>query len=547
VLKNLDFTLKKSESLGIVGESGSGKSVTALALMGLLPQNARVISGKAFLSTEQYKNPIDLIAISDKHHRLFRGKKIAMVFQEPMTSLNPSMRCGRQVVEAINLHQNLFGNEAEKACLKLFAEMQLPDPEKTFSSYPHEMSGGQKQRVMIAMALAGNPNLLIADEPTTALDVTVQKEILLLLKLLIAERGMSLIFISHDLGVMSLIADRLIVLKDGEKVEDGETQQLFTNPNHPYTQGLISCRPPIDFRPLKLHTVQDFVEGKASFGVAPTTISSEDWAQRNDEIYKKSPLLNVENVVVEYVLKRNLLGNTTKSFTAVSNISFKLYPGETLGLVGESGCGKTSLGRSILGLTETKSGTISYKGKVVGKMNPKEERKYRKEVQIIFQDPYSSLNPRHTIGEAIMEPLKVHGLIKGEQHRKNRVMELLEQVSLPSDSFFRYPHEFSGGQRQRIAIARALALEPEVIVCDEMVSALDVSVQAQILNLLNRLKAEFGLTYIFISHDLSVVKYMSSRVLVMKSGEMIEYGDSDLVFANPASDYTQKLIDSIPR
>lgn len=546
VLNGLSFAIQQGDSLGIVGESGSGKSITALAIMGLLPHNAFIKSGEALYSPSETENSVDLLSIPEQEHRHFRGKHIAMIFQEPMTSLNPSMRCGRQVLEAIKIHQNLHGHDAKKVCLRLFDEMQLPQTEKVFLSYPHEISGGQKQRVMIAMALAGNPKLLIADEPTTALDVTVQKEILQLLRELSANRGMGLIFISHDLGIISQITNRMIVLHKGSKVEEGDTQTLFKNPTHPYTKGLIACRPPRNVRPLKLTTVQDFISEKDVDSKFSMPISDEQWAGVNQKIYSNHPLLSVDNVSVNYVLRRNLIGKVVKSFSAVSSVSFNLYPGETLGLVGESGCGKTSLGRSLLGLTKTQSGTITYQGKVLQSMNTQEQRNFWRHVQIIFQDPYSSLNPRHTIGEALMEPLQVMRLFNDKHQRKRRVLELLDMVSLNHDSFYRYPHEFSGGQRQRIAIARALAVEPKIIVCDEMVSALDVSIQAQILNLLNDLKRELGLTYLFISHDLSVVKYMSNRILIMKDGKMVEYGNSDDIFSNPSSEYTQKLIDAIP-
>lgn len=545
-LKNLSFSLKQGESLGFVGESGSGKSITALALMGLLPSSAKIIEGNATLSLPDSKEKIDLLHISEKEHRLLRGKHLSMVFQEPMTSLNPSMRCGKQVCEAIILHQKVSQSKATEICLTLFKEMQLPSPQKIFRSYPHELSGGQKQRIVIAIALAGNPSILIADEPTTALDVTVQKEIVLLLKSLVTKRGLGLIFITHDLGVISQVSNRIIVLKEGQMVEEGTCDNIFDSPKHPYTKGLLMCRPPLNARPAKLVTVSDFTK---NIGKEPEIEEDvlDKRIEQNKTIYNASPIIEVKNAVVEYTLKRNLLGKPSRTFRAVNHVNIKLYPGETLGLVGESGCGKSSLGRAIIGLTQTENGTISFLGKELRKMKRNELANFRKQVQLIFQDPYSSLNPRHTIGEAIMEPIRFHKLAKTEKEIKGKALALIKKVSLPAESFYRYPHEFSGGQRQRIAIARALALDPKVIICDEMVSALDVSVQAQILNLLNELKADFGLTYIFISHDLSVVKYMSNRIIIMKSGEMVEYGDPDEVFSNPQTEYTKNLIDSIPK
>ncbi len=545
VLKDLSFSISVGESLGIVGESGSGKSITALSLMGLLPSTAKIISGASSLQIGD-SHPLNLFDIEPTDHRKVRGKHIAMIFQEPMTSLNPSMRCGRQVAESIELHQKIKRKDAAQKCLSLFNEMQLPDPKKVYKNYPHELSGGQKQRVMIAMALAGNPSILIADEPTTALDVTIQKEILILLKQIKHQRGMSLIFISHDLGVISEITERLLVLKDGILVEEGFTRDLLKNPKHPYTKGLIACRPPLDTRPQKLPTVQDFVSIQEKTTIEPKVIDPQEWEKINQSIYSQEPIIRVENLDVDYTLKRSLWGKPTEKFQAVNSITFDLYPNETLGLVGESGCGKTTLGRAILNLVNYSKGSITYKGQRVGAMTKKEMLAFRREVQIVFQDPFSSLNPRHTIGEAIMEPLMVHKLVSSSIKATNKAMELLEQVSLSPDSFYRYPHEFSGGQRQRVVIARALALSPKVIICDEMVSALDVSVQAQILNLMNRLKADRELTYIFISHDLSVVKYMSNRMLVMQQGRLVEYGCPENVYNRPQSDYTKKLIDSIP-
>lgn len=539
VLNGMEFTLNCGESIGLVGESGSGKSVTALTIMGLLPSTARISGGSVLLQNEKGLL-LNLLSLNERELQRVRGKQVAMIFQEPMTSLNPSMKCGAQVVEAIGLHHALGKSEAKSKCLSLFDEMQLPSAQKVYSSYPFELSGGQKQRVMIAMALAGNPMLLIADEPTTALDVTVQKEIILLLRELQRSRGMSLIFISHDLGVISEVTDRAIVLQKGNIMEAGNTSTLLSTPKSAYTQGLIACRPPIDTRPKRLFTVQDFINNQGN---------SIELQQKKVEIfpiYDNEPVFTVESLGVDYVLSRNLFNKPKKVFSAVKSVSFNLYQNETLGIVGESGCGKTTIGRSLLNLIEHRVGTIKYKGMSVSEMSSLEVKRFRREVQIVFQDPYSSLNPRITIGETIMEPLKVFGIESNFAKRKIRALRLLEEVLLPSDSFYRYPHEFSGGQRQRIAIARALTLEPRVLICDEMVSALDVSVQAQILNLLNDLKEQRGLTYVFISHDLSVVRYMSNRVLVMQNGEIVEEGPADEVFSSPKSTYAAKLIDSIP-
>lgn len=545
VLNDLSFGLSKGESLGIVGESGSGKSIAALSLMGLLPPTASIVAGTSALSIEGSKS-VNLFDIKPKEHRMVRGKHMAMIFQEPMTSLNPSMRCGKQVMEAITLHQKVKANAAYEKCLSLFAEMQLPDPKTVINKYPHQLSGGQKQRVMIAMALAGNPSILIADEPTTALDVTIQQEILGLLKQITQQRGMGLIFISHDLGVISQISQNLLVLKNGVLVEKGATKTLLTHPEHPYTQGLIACRPPLDSRPIRLQTVRDFVSHDGSTADVVKTMDHGQWEEKSRSIYSQDPILSVEDVDVDYVIRRNFWGQTTEFHRAVNSISFNLYPSETLGLVGESGCGKTTLGRALVNLVRHTHGVINYKGKRVDAMSKRELQAFRREVQIVFQDPFSSINPRLTIGECLVEPLLVHGLAKNALQAKKMAMALLDQVALPSDSFYRYPHEFSGGQRQRVVIARALALSPKVIVCDEIVSALDVSIQAQILNLMNGLKEELGLTYLFISHDLSVVKYMSNRMLVMQSGRLIEYGSSDELYSNPRSEYTKRLIEAIP-
>ncbi len=541
----ISFELERGSTLGIVGESGSGKSLTSLAIMGLIPKpNGIINSGSIIFSTaegEQY----DLLKLREKEMRLWRGKKIAMIFQEPMTSLNPAYRCGKQVMENILEHENVSRSEARSRTLDLFREVMLPDPERAFSSYPHQVSGGQKQRVMIAMALACNPDILIADEPTTALDVTVQKTILELLRTLQKKHNISLIFISHNLDVIAEIAEHVLVMYRGRIVEKGTIKQIFNHPQHPYTKGLLACRPPLGKRPHRLKVIADFTDGSGNEG--DTFISPDERSRQHTKLYSAEPILKTEGINTVFTLKRNLAGKPVKQYKAVNNVSFEVYPGETLGLVGESGCGKTTLGRTILRLVEPASGNTIYKDMQVNELNADELRNLRKKLQIIFQDPYSSLNPRITIGEAIIEPMRIHKLHGDDVARKAKVSELLLKVGLEASHYGRYPHEFSGGQRQRICIARALAVEPEFIICDESVSALDVSVQAQVLNLLNDLKKEFGLTYLFISHDLSVVRYMSDRLMVMRNGEIQEMGEADQVYTQPQSEYTRLLLDAIPK
>ncbi len=543
-IKTLSYSLKEGELLGIVGESGSGKSLSSLAIMGLLPKTAKLKSGKIRFSKEQQQ--LDLLGLDQESMRKLRGNELAMIFQEPMTSLNPVMKCGEQVAEAIRLHKGLGKSEAKKEVLNWFNEVQLPRVEQMYDSYPHQLSGGQKQRVMIAMAMCCQPRVLIADEPTTALDVTVQKTILKLLKSLQKKHKMSIIFITHDLGVVAEIADRVVVMNQGEKVEENGVENIFRNPSHPYTRGLLACRPPVDYRLKRLPIVSDYLNPRPQKEIQLKVSQSERESTLNT-LFQQEQILSVKELNVHYPIQKGIFKKTVGYVKAVNEVSFHVYEGETLGLVGESGCGKTTLGRAILQLIKPSSGEVIYRGMNLSQLHSEEMRKLRKELQIIFQDPYSSLNPRMKVGEAILEPMTVHQVEKTHSERKDKVIDLMETVGLSAEAFNRYPHEFSGGQRQRVCIARALALSPKFVICDESVSALDVSVQAQVLNLLNDLKEKFKLTYIFISHDLSVVKYMSDRMLVMRQGEIVESGVSDYVYQNPQQSYTADLIDAIPK
>ena len=529
-VKDVSFEVCRGRTLGIVGESGSGKSVSSLAVMGLLPKPpACRVTGSIRLFADGQQEAVEHIEL---------GRHVSMIFQEPMTSLNPVHKCGEQVMEMLLAHEKVDKAEARRRVMELFEEVMLPRPEKIFDSYPHEISGGQKQRVMIAMALICHPDLLIADEPTTALDVTVQKTILELLRTLQNKYQIGIIFITHDLGVIAQIADDVAVMYKGEIVEQGTAEQVLYHPQHPYTRGLLACRPPLDSRPHRLPTVQDFLDGNVPQEVQTPAAKREISA---------TPLLRVRDLEVTYALKKNLFGKVLQELKAVDGLSFDVFRGETVGLVGESGCGKSTLGRAILQLIERSAGTVEYDGVSLDKLSFSEQKALRRKMQIVFQDPYSSLNPRITVGEAILEPLRSHHLLDNDSQRRERVRELMHQVGLSEEWFNRYPHEFSGGQRQRVCIARALVLQPELVICDESVSALDVSVQAQVLNLLNDLKEHYGYTYIFITHDLSVVKFFSDRIMVMEKGRIVEEGPSDQLFANPQHPYTQRLLAAIPR
>lgn len=544
-LKNINISVSRGEILAVVGESGSGKSVTSLSILQLLPSPPAVYrSGEIILTTEE--ESIDMLTIPREKLQSIRGNKVAMIFQEPMTSLNPVLTCGFQVMEAIRQHEPLSEQEATAKTIALFEKVKLPDPAAMFKRYPHQLSGGQKQRVMIAMAMSCEPALLICDEPTTALDVTVQKNILELIRELQLQTNMGVIFITHDLSVVAEIAHRIAVMYKGEIVEENTTNALFSSPQHPYTKALLACRPGLHGKGERLPVVSDFMEidGTGNIKEKTTTVVHSQLPTPHSSL--NTALLTVENLKVYFPSKKSFLGKVTAYTKAVDDVSFTVYAGETLGLVGESGCGKSTLGRTILRLIEATEGKVLYKGVNLLETAPATMKSLRKDMQIIFQDPYSSLNPRITIGDAIAEPLLVHGLMKNSRERKEKVVALLEKVNLRAEHYNRYPHEFSGGQRQRIVIARALALNPSFIICDESVSALDVSVQAQVLNLLNDLKKEFGFTAIFISHDLSVVRYISDRIMVMNKGKIEEIGDAETVYNHPQSDYTKRLIASIP-
>ncbi len=546
-LQDISLSVNKGEIVALVGESGSGKSVTALSILQLLPSPpAKYKSGKIFFGDEEKE--LELLHLSQKEMEQVRGNKIAMIFQEPMTSLNPVKVCGAQVSEALVLHKKINNDEAKIKTIALFEQVQLPKPAEIFYRYPFQLSGGQKQRVMIAMAMSCSPQLLICDEPTTALDVTVQKNILQLIQSLQQQTNMGVIFITHDLGIVSEIADRIMVMYKGKIVEEGITDEILVHPKHPYTKALLACRPSQHKKGERLPVVSDFIneesleqsgfsnEQQSFLSTKPTTFNCQ-----------LSTILSVQNLNIWFPSKKTFTGKILEYTKAVNNVSFEVYKGETLGLVGESGCGKTTLGRALPGLIQPTNGNIFFNGSDISKLSNAEKKSLRKEMQIVFQDPYSSLNPRKKIGDAIAEPLLVHKLFATAKQRKEKVIELMEKVNLSPEYYNRYPHEFSGGQRQRIVIARALALEPSFVICDESVSALDVSVQSQILNLLNDLKYTFNFTCIFISHDLSVIRYISDRIMVMNKGRIEETGDAEEIYNHPKTAYTKRLIYSIPK
>ncbi|EQC49600.1 ABC transporter, ATP-binding protein [Bacteriovorax sp. BSW11_IV] len=538
-VKSLNLEIPKGKTVGLVGESGSGKSVTSLAIMGLIPNPpGKISSGEIIFEGK------DLTKLSIDEMRKIRGNKIAMIFQEPMTSLNPVYTVGNQIDEVLILHQGMNKHEARKRTIELFEEVGIPTPLESVEKYPHQMSGGQKQRVMIAMAMACEPDLLICDEPTTALDVTIQKQVLDLMLDLQKKHGMSMLFITHDLAVIADIADEVAVMFRGDLVEQNETRKIFEDPKHPYTKGLLACRPSLDKNPRRLLTVEDFLQDD---GNVSDPLKKEEKKWRPIDEAKNPVLLEIQNFKKHFPIKGGLFGRTVNWFKAVDGVDIQVRKGRTLGLVGESGCGKTTLGRSILRLIEPTEGKIIYNGKDITHISSDEMRLMREKMQIIFQDPYSSLNPRMTIGDIITEPMVIHGIGKDKRERYAMAADLLEKVGLSGDHLNRYPHEFSGGQRQRICIARALGLKPEFIICDESVSALDVSVQAQVLNLLQDLQDEFNLTYIFISHDLSVVKYIADEIGVMNKGKIVEFASSEEIYKNPKDDYTKKLLSAIPK
>ncbi len=544
ILSGIDFSVPRGRVCGIVGESGSGKSMTALSIMGLLPPGLNSTGGKILF--HEGEKTVDLLSLNKKEMNNYRGKRIAMIFQEPMSSLNPSMKCGEQIDELLKRHKDTHRDNRKTHILELFTRVKMPDPLRIYNSYPHQLSGGQRQRVMIAMALSTGPELLIADEPTTALDVTVQKRIIKLLKDLQSEYNISVLFISHDLRLIGEIADEVVVMRNGRVVEHNPVQQIFTHPQTEYTRGLLACQPPLNEKPPRLPTIEDFEQGTPPPGTIKETKTAGKAERAKAEEKNPGVLLEIKHLSVSYLRSVSLFNLKKETTRAVNNVSLILHRGETLGLVGESGCGKTTLGKTILKLLKNHSGDILFKGENIAKLKGRALKNFRKNVQVVFQDPYSSLNPSISIGNMMKEVIHTHfpGLSKREI--EDRAVELIQKVELNRKDLEKYPHQFSGGQRQRIGIARALCPEPEFLILDESVSALDVSVQAQILNLLNDLKRDFGLSYIFISHDLAVVKYMSDRMIIMKDGKIEEEGIPETIYSHPGSPYTRELISALP-
>ena len=541
-VNQISFDIGKGEIIGLVGESGSGKSVTALSLMKLIDKNAATITADEFNFFGNENEVLNLLSCNESAIQKIRGKEIAIIFQEPMTSLNPVFTCGEQVMEAIITHQKISNKEAKVSAIEWLKKVELADADIVFGKYPHQLSGGQKQRVMIAMAMCNQPKLLIADEPTTALDVTIQASIVELMKKLQKENGMSMLFISHDLELVANIADKIMVMKDGEIVEQGSKYEIIKNPKHYYTKALLACKPTLNFKYERLATINELEKSEFNAKEISLTIQKNRMA----ELAIRDNILEVKNVCVEYPVNKNWLIKSN-NFKAVSNISFEIKSGETLGLVGESGSGKTSIGKAIVGLNEISEAEILFNGKSIFNKSKKDELLLKKQLQFIFQDAYSSLNPRMKVGDAIEEGLKVHGLYGNEKQRKEKVMDWLQKVNLSADCYHNYPHELSGGQRQRIVIARALALEPLCVIADEPVSNLDVSVQAQILNLLMDLKNELNFSCLFISHDLAIVNFMSDRIMVMNNGKTEEINSAYEILQNPQTDYTRKLLQSITK
>jgi peptide/nickel transport system ATP-binding protein len=560
-VRNISFEISHGETLAIVGESGSGKSVTSLSVLQLLPvPPARINNGEILFSPND-NAPIDLLKQNSKQLREIRGARIGMIFQEPMSSLNPLMTCGKQVAESIIRHEGYSPRQAHEKTVSLFEKVKLPYPTNIYHAFPHQISGGQKQRVMIAMAIACNPSLLICDEPTTALDTTVQHSILSLLQELQQSQNMGILFITHDLGIVSEMADRIAVMRKGQIIETGQTIEIFRHPKKGYTRGLLQCRPGLHKKGERLPVVDEFLEMESIAGTRDEEVivpmakmkpEAEIFHHpiefvNEEEDFASQALLEVKNLHVWYPSRTNFLGQVIEYSKAVQNLNFSIYKGETLGIVGESGCGKTTLGRALLRLIKPYSGKIIFNGENLSRMTDGSLKKLRQDIQIVFQDPYSSLNPRISIGNAIAEPLRFHGISRSRSDARDAVWKMLKKVNLDPTHYYRYPHEFSGGQRQRIVIARALVMQPSFVVFDESVSALDVSVQAQVLNLINDLKREFGFTVIFISHDLSIIRYLSDRIMVMNQGRIEEIGPAEQIYTNPSKLYTRRLIEAIPR